>query len=129
MTINKYVNRLKRIDQLIQQQRTGNAKALAQKLGMCERQVYNILEELRDFGIPVEYCRVRQTYYYTEPLQLHIDIGFVNLTTLEVTAIEGGGFFYNHVVHCNPIAVDKFIFEAQFNFWPKSNAGETSYPK
>ena len=90
MTVYKYVNRLKRIDQLIRQQRTGSPKALAEKLQISESHVYNCIDELRDLGLPIMYCRSRQTYYYTDMVQLNINFSIINLTTKEVTEIKGG---------------------------------------
>ena len=90
MTINKYVNRLRQVNQLIRQQRTGNPKQLAEKLGISERQVYNYIEDLRDQEVPISYCRFRQTYYYSEPVELRISFSLVNLSTKESTEIMGG---------------------------------------
>ena len=60
----KYISRLERIDQLIRQERTGNAPAFARRLEISVRQLYNLIEELKDLGLPIEYCRTRQTFYY-----------------------------------------------------------------
>ena len=60
----KYISRLERIDQLIRQEGTGNAPAFASRLGVSVRQLYNLIEELKDLGMPIAYCRTRQTYYY-----------------------------------------------------------------
>jgi predicted DNA-binding transcriptional regulator YafY len=60
----KYISRLERIDQLIRQERTGNAPAFANRLEISVRQLYNLIDELKDLGLPIEYCRTRQTFYY-----------------------------------------------------------------
>lgn len=90
MTINKYVNRLRQINQLIRQQRTGSPKELATKLGISERQVYNSVDYLRDKEVPISYCRIRKTYYYSEPVDLRISLSLVNLSTQETKEIDGG---------------------------------------
>lgn len=90
MTVHKYINRLKMIDQLIRQQRTGNPKMLAGQLHISESHVYNCIEELKDLGLPIMYCRARQTYYYNNPVRLNIDMSIVNLTTNEVMEVDGG---------------------------------------
>ena len=90
MTINKYVNRLRQINQLIRQQRTGSPKELATKLGISERQVYNSIDYLRDKEVPISYCRFRKTYYYFEPVDLRISFSLVNLSTQETKEIDGG---------------------------------------
>jgi len=60
----RYISRLERIDQLIRQERTGNAPAFAGRLEISVRQLYNLIEELKDLGLPIEYCRTRQTFFY-----------------------------------------------------------------
>lgn len=90
MTINKYVNRLRQINQLIRQQRTGSPKQLAETLGISERQVYNSVDYLRDKEVPISYCRIRKTYYYSESVDLRISFSLVNLSTQETKEIDGG---------------------------------------
>lgn len=89
MTINKYLNRLKQLDQLIRQQNTGTPKELALKLGISERQVYNLIEELRNQGAPIAYNRVTQSYCYDEPVELRGDISLVKLNSMESIDISG----------------------------------------
>jgi len=60
----KYISRLERIDQFIRQERTGNAPVFAARLEISVRQLYNLIDELKCLGLPIEYCRTRQTYYY-----------------------------------------------------------------
>ena len=64
MTGSKYISRFERIDQFIRQERTGNAPEFAGKLEISVRQLYNLLDELKDLGLPIEYSRTRQTFYY-----------------------------------------------------------------
>ena len=45
----KQIERFQYLDQLIRQKRTGNADELARKLKISRRQVYNCLEEFKDF--------------------------------------------------------------------------------
>jgi hypothetical protein len=106
MNATKYLERIERIDALIRRQNTGTPKNLADKLEISERQVYNCIEELRNLGLPIEYCRNRQTYYYGEALKLHIGISIENLTTQEKIIIFGGSINnYTFSIHCNKIAV------------------------
>lgn len=107
MTINKYVNRLRQINQLIRQQRTGSPKELATKLGISERQVYNSIDYLREKEVPVSYCRLRKTYYYSEPVDLRISFILVNLSTQETKEIDGGKnniqIFHKLQWHCSGV--------------------------
>jgi len=60
----KYISRLERMDQFIRQECTGNAPAFASRLKISVRQLYNLIDELKDLGLPIAYCRTRQTFYY-----------------------------------------------------------------
>ena len=118
MTIYKYVNRFKRIDQLIRQQRTGTPKDLASKLQISESHVYNCIDELKDLGLPIVYCRTRQTYYYSDSVQLNINFSIVNLTTQEIMEIDGGMNLTNFFAHSNTIGVQRYTFNLHLNKWP-----------
>jgi predicted DNA-binding transcriptional regulator YafY len=105
MEINKYINRLQQLDQLIRQKCTGTPKQLAGKLNLSERQTYICIEEMKDLGLPISYNRNRQTYYYTEPMKLSVNISLISLSTNESIEIEGGVFLYSFICNCNKIAV------------------------
>ena len=58
------IYRLDRLDHFIRTKSTGTPHQLANKLNICERQVREDINLLRDLGAPVKYCRKRNTYYY-----------------------------------------------------------------
>jgi hypothetical protein len=72
----KYVYRLQRMDDLIARRATGTPEAFAQRMHLCRSELMNCLNELRQLGTPVAYCRRRRSYYYPENKQLFI--GFVS---------------------------------------------------
>lgn len=45
---------------------TGTPKQLAQKLEISERQLYNLIDLMRDLGAPVRYSQSSQSYLYTK---------------------------------------------------------------
>ena len=65
MQIFETVQIVERINQLIRLKATGSPTELANKLNICERQVYRIIDELKTTGLPIQYCKKRKTYYYT----------------------------------------------------------------
>lgn len=77
--IRKQLNRLQQLDQLIRQQRTGNANQLALKLEISRRQVYNLLEELKMFGLDIEYDKVIDSYIYSKGITIKISFGMKEL--------------------------------------------------
>jgi len=68
------LNRLQRIHQLISQEATGTPDELARRFGLQKRQVYNILDELREKGAIIEFDHTRRTYYYVEDFEFEIKI-------------------------------------------------------
>ncbi|MDD4922764.1 MAG: helix-turn-helix domain-containing protein [Bacteroidales bacterium] len=70
----KYTDRLKHADWLIRQEATGSPKIFARHLNVSESHLYNILDELRLLGMPLAYNKTSQNYYYTQPVQLLIEV-------------------------------------------------------
>lgn len=62
-----YLKNLQRLIEAIEQQSTGNAHKLSQKLNVSERMVYNYLDVLKnEFGAPIKYNRAMKSYFFTE---------------------------------------------------------------
>lgn len=53
---------------------TGNADAFAEKLGISRASLFNLINELKDYGIEIEYSREYQTYKYAEPEKVEINV-------------------------------------------------------
>ncbi|SIO41646.1 HTH domain-containing protein [Chitinophaga niabensis] len=60
------LQRLERIDRLIQTKATGTPTKLASRIGISERCVYKYLNLMKDFGAPIKFDNGRQSYYYDE---------------------------------------------------------------
>jgi len=61
-----------RVDDLIGRQATGTPAELAQTLDIGERSVYRLIGKLKRRNLPIAYCRLRRSYYYTTPGKLSI---------------------------------------------------------
>jgi len=61
-----YLSRLEHLDYLIRVKATGNPKSLAHKLGISLRTVHEYIGTLKALGAPINYNRVKGTYYYDE---------------------------------------------------------------
>lgn len=70
-----------RIDKLLRLKATGTPKQLAGKLDLCERQVKNIIHELREEGLPIVYDKCKKTYHYAGEV----------ITKFEVLVIDDTG--------------------------------------
>jgi|GEM_PF-535171 hypothetical protein len=111
--LDKYTDRLKYADWLIQQEATGNPKTFAEKLKISESHLYNLLEDLRLLGMPIVYNKTARTYYYSKAVQLQIEIRVVNLSDTEAKNICGGVNFLFILMHSNFIGVCSYIFALQ----------------
>ncbi len=70
----KIIERLRRIDKLVQLSATGAPKQLASMLDISERQLYNYICLMRnELNAPIKYNKHRQTYYYLEKGKLKLE--------------------------------------------------------
>lgn len=58
--------RLETLDYLIRSKSTGTPTALAQRLGISKRTLFDSLDTMRSLGAPVCYDKYRKCYYYSE---------------------------------------------------------------
>ena len=66
MNTKNYLDRLRQINRLIALKTTGKPAELAKKLNISERALYNYIEELKQIGLPISWCKELQSYIYTE---------------------------------------------------------------
>lgn len=72
MQLLKTVQQLEHLNYLIRTHSTGNPSAFASRLQLSERQLYRLIEELRDLGFPIRYSVKQHFYYYSEDVELTI---------------------------------------------------------
>ncbi len=51
------------MQKLIYNEKTGTSDEFALKIGLSRRMLFNFLDDLRDMGLEIAYCRKRKTYY------------------------------------------------------------------
>jgi predicted DNA-binding transcriptional regulator YafY len=68
---------MKRIDYLVQRKATGNARYLANKLEVSERTVKEFIAIMKEYGAPIYYDRVRNSYCYAQEGSFNINFTFV----------------------------------------------------
>ncbi len=72
MSLLKYVERLKRMDDLIRRKATGTPEEFANRLGIGRTILMEELRELKELGAELCYCKVRHSYYYANEFILKI---------------------------------------------------------
>lgn len=69
------LNRVNTIDFLIRHRSTGCPESFARRLGISKRTLHFTLSQMKDaFHAPIEYDRLRKTYFYAE--DGHVTISF-----------------------------------------------------
>ncbi|MBN2681471.1 MAG: HTH domain-containing protein [Bacteroidales bacterium] len=64
-SLSENLERIRRIDHLIQTKATGAPVDLAKKLGVSERTVYELIKFIKhEMSAPVKYSRIQRTYYF-----------------------------------------------------------------
>ena len=62
--LNEIITRLRYIDILIRENKTGNAEDLAVVVGVSVRTVYKYLDLMKRLGAPIAFNALGKTYYY-----------------------------------------------------------------
>ncbi|MCB0486083.1 MAG: hypothetical protein KDC47_07805 [Flavobacteriaceae bacterium] len=91
----KQLKRLQKAHGLIKQQKTGTPAEFARKLYISERQLYNMLDKLKDFDAPINFNRNTKTYYYEHKFELLINVSVQVLVMDELRNVYGGYTFFN----------------------------------
>lgn len=70
MSLVRNLERAQRIHRFIKFKRTGTPQEFAEKMGLSQSMLYNVLGEMKQLGAPIGYCRFRQSYIYTRDVDL-----------------------------------------------------------
>lgn len=62
MKTKEYKTRLERIQELAKQNATGSPKVLANRINVSERTLYRLVQNIKEQGIAIEYCRKTNSY-------------------------------------------------------------------
>ncbi len=71
----KFVERFKKIDEIIQNRSSGTPAQLAAKLDVSESTLYEFIAVMKELGAPILYDKFLSRYYYEEPG--HFTISFM----------------------------------------------------
>lgn len=67
----KQVERIERLHLLIQRSATGTPLECAIRLDISKRQLYNVIELMREFGAPIYYNDIVKSYCYREEVEFY----------------------------------------------------------
>jgi len=103
MSLIKYVERLKRMDDLIKRKATGTPDRFAEKLHISKSMLMINLNELKELGALIKYDLDERTYYYDGGCRL--EFRFV-LPGSEMNKIRGGSDDYFRTNPSIPITLE-----------------------
>jgi len=72
MSFFDHIQQLERVHNLIRLKSTGRPIEFANKIGISERTLYRILDELRDRGAIIRFSNERSSYYYENSVEIKI---------------------------------------------------------
>jgi predicted DNA-binding transcriptional regulator YafY len=71
----KFIERFKRIDDMIRNKSSGTPAQMAERLDISESTLYEFIAVMKELGAPVQYDKFARRYYYEYPG--HFNISFV----------------------------------------------------
>jgi len=66
MNLTSRLELIKRVDALIQMKGTGTPENLSIRLGISKRNVFNLINTMKDMGAPIYFSKSRSSYCYSE---------------------------------------------------------------
>ncbi len=104
MNFIKQIERIKRVDTFIRHKATGDPEEFSTKLCISKRQLFRIIEELKDYGAPIEYDRSLKTFYYKdENFKMRVNFSMQFITEQDKREINGG-FVARKIFPCHFLA-------------------------
>ena len=107
MTIFNQMSRINKVNKLIVQQSTGNPDDFAEQLGISRSQLYNIIDQFKDFGAPIRYDKKNETFFYANNFELELKYSLKTISNDDEKIIFAG-FFQN------PILLDGTLFSLPY---------------
>jgi hypothetical protein len=103
MTFIEQIEALERLHELIRRKATGTPEQLADKFNVSLGTIHNFIKTLRNKGLPIAYCRDRQTYYYEFEVDVFL---FVVKAKEDSNKIRGGENIFNYFLPMQNFCID-----------------------
>lgn len=90
------IERIKQVNRCIKYKATGNPEEFSAKLNISRRQLFRIIEGLKESGAPIEYSRSLRTFYYKdEDFEIKVNFSLEFINKRDQRGIFGGCFQNN----------------------------------
>ncbi len=94
MKVFKYLERIKMIHKLVNQEQTGSPDEFAKRLGISRTRLYEIVDDLKLEGAPIAYSKSCRTFYYQDPFHISITFDIRSLSNSDANKCNGGTKFF-----------------------------------
>lgn len=96
------IERIKKMHELIQTEKTGNPSEFAQQMNLSRSHLYNLLEQIKEMDANIKYCKKKECFYYENPFDIIFHYSLKTITDKETKEIFGGHYL-------RPIVLDGSI--------------------
>jgi predicted transcriptional regulator len=102
MNFEKLAERINKAHQLILEEKTGTPNEFAKKLKICRSQLYNLIDNLKEFDAPIKYSKKINSFHYTKSFDLELKYSLKIIQEDEKKEIFGG-------INFRPTLLDRSI--------------------
>lgn len=103
MNFQKQAERINKAHQLILEEKTGTPNEFAENLKISRSQLYNLLDNLKEYDAPIKYSKKINSFHYFKPFDLELRYSLKVIYEDEMKEIFGG-------INFHPILLDGNIF-------------------
>jgi len=93
MKVFTYLDRISKMQTLMEQECTGTPSEFASRLGVGRTSLYELLDELKSKGAPIVYSKSAKTFYYSRPYEIFVSCILRPITCEEEKSYSGGNYF------------------------------------
>jgi DNA-binding Lrp family transcriptional regulator len=116
MSIIDHIYLLERVHHHIAHKSSGGPKEFADRLGISERKLYRILDELRDLGAVIDFNADRSSYVYSNDVSIIINL---RIDQFDKVSTKGGKFAQNlELLPYLAVKVHKLVVDS---YWESPN--------
>jgi len=90
MKFKEQIERIEKLNSLIENERTGTPIELANRLRIQRSTLYESLAYLRSLGLTISYDRKNRTFYYSSNCKLELQFSLRVLNNVELNQTNGG---------------------------------------
>jgi biotin operon repressor len=88
-----YLDRISKMHKLLMNRRTGSPEEFAGQLGVSRTCLYELIDEMKSRGAPIEYSKSARTFFYKVPFEVSVTCSLRPLSYVEEKEFSGGNIF------------------------------------